>query len=292
MSKNTIGPKIKRIRKQRKLTQDDLANALGYSGKSVISHIEKGDADMTYEKILLLIKTYMLDANELFDTSEVRKIDELIEKENNRPRHDKVVVYIHGLHGSSEEADIYNFLTDYDARGLNYEDGNPWEVGPIVKEEFKKIIGPYKEVVVIANSIGAFYTYEYLWEFNIKQAFFISPIASMFKIINNYFSSGIITKEELKEKRLIQADDGAMIYYDFYEKYSSSDYHGDWKVPTDILFGSKDELVHIEDIAKFLEYHPFSRLTIKQESGHWFHTDEEIRFLKNWILRNLDDNQQ
>ena len=72
MSKETIGPKIKQIRKKRKLTQDQLAESLGYSAKSVISHIEKGDADMTYEKILLLLRTYMIDANELF---EVEKID-------------------------------------------------------------------------------------------------------------------------------------------------------------------------------------------------------------------------
>ena len=77
MSKETIGPKIKQFRKKRKLTQDELAESLGYSGKSVISHIEKGDADMTYEKILLLLRTYMLDANELFD---VQHIDKLLEE--------------------------------------------------------------------------------------------------------------------------------------------------------------------------------------------------------------------
>ena len=76
MSKETIGPKIKQFRKQRKLTQDELAESLGYSGKSVISHIEKGDADMTYEKILLLLRTYMLDANELF---EVERIDQQLD---------------------------------------------------------------------------------------------------------------------------------------------------------------------------------------------------------------------
>ena len=73
MNHETIGPKIKQFRKKRKLTQDELAESLGYSGKSVITHIEKGDADMTYEKILLLLRTYMLDANELF---EVERIDQ------------------------------------------------------------------------------------------------------------------------------------------------------------------------------------------------------------------------
>ena len=103
MSKETIGPKIKQFRKKRKLTQDELAESLGYSGKSVISHIEKGDADMTYEKILLLLRTYMLDANELF---EVEKIDkQLNDLETERKKDKKVAVYIHGLYGSHEETD-------------------------------------------------------------------------------------------------------------------------------------------------------------------------------------------
>ena len=68
---NKIGIKIKEIRKAYGLTQDQFAKSLGYSDKSVISHIEKGDADMTYEKIQLLLKTYNLDANELFDKDEI-----------------------------------------------------------------------------------------------------------------------------------------------------------------------------------------------------------------------------
>ena len=70
MAKETIGPKIKKFRKSRGLTQEQLANALGYSHKSVVTHIEKGDAEMSYEKIQLLLKTYKADANELFDIEE------------------------------------------------------------------------------------------------------------------------------------------------------------------------------------------------------------------------------
>ena len=290
MSNETIGPKLKKIRKSRKLTQEQLADSLGYSGKSVISHIEKGDADMTYEKMLLLLRTYMIDANELFDVKEIEKVDKLIEVEQNKPKHNKVAIYIHGLKGSYKEADDYNFLTDYDVKGLDYEDGNPWEVGPTIKEKFKKIIKPYEEVVVIANSIGAFYTYEYLCDFNIKHAFFISPIASMLQIISSYIFTGQVHEDELKEKKFITAEDGTVISYDYYEKYSKSDYHGNWNAPTDILYGSNDELVYIENIANYLAAHPLSRLTIKQGAEHWFHTDEEKEFIKDWILRSLYNN--
>ena len=82
MAKQSIGPKIMKLRKSKGLTQEQFAKSLGYSGKSVIAHIEKGDADMTYDKILQLIRTYMIDANELF---EVEKIDQLI-LENERAK--------------------------------------------------------------------------------------------------------------------------------------------------------------------------------------------------------------
>ena len=84
MKRERIGPKIKKLRKSRGLTQKQLADALGYSDKSMITHIEKGDSDMTYEKILLLLRTYMLDANELFDVSEIDKRLEEHKKEKEK----------------------------------------------------------------------------------------------------------------------------------------------------------------------------------------------------------------
>lgn len=77
MSKETIGKRIKAFRKGRGLTQAQLAKDLGYSHKSVITHIEKGESEMSYEKMLLLLRTYAADANELFD---VQHIDNLLEE--------------------------------------------------------------------------------------------------------------------------------------------------------------------------------------------------------------------
>lgn len=71
MSKETIGKKIKAFRKGRGLTQAQLAKDLGYSHKSVITHIEKGESEMSYEKMLLLLRTYAIDANELFDAQHI-----------------------------------------------------------------------------------------------------------------------------------------------------------------------------------------------------------------------------
>ena len=77
MSKETIGSRIKAFRKGRGITQAELAKSLGYSHKSVITHIEKGESEMSYEKMLLLLRSYGADANELFD---VQHIDKLLEE--------------------------------------------------------------------------------------------------------------------------------------------------------------------------------------------------------------------
>ena len=284
MKEEKIGFKIKEFRKQRKLTQTDLAKVLGYSDKSVISHIENGDADMTYEKICLLLRTFALDANDLFA---VKKIDEDLEKWKLSDRKKKTaVVYIHGLNGSSTEAEDFSYLKDKcDVVGLDYKDGNPWEISGILRKEFEKITKNYKEIIVIANSIGAFYTYEYLSDFNIKQAFFISPIASMHQIIFNLMMENNISRQELEEKKLITLKNGQVLSWDFYEHVSKE--NDNWNVPTEILYGSRDDLVYIENIADFLGKHPLSRLTISESSEHYFHTEKDKEFIKNWILRNL-----
>ena len=284
MSNETIGPKIKRFRQKTKLSQEELAVSLGYSGKSVISHIERGDADMTYEKILLLLRTYMLDANELFDTADLdKKIDEWRMEQRKRK---KVVIYIHGMHGSAKEAEDYSYLRgEYDVVGLDYSDGNPWELKQTIQSEFEKLTKNYKEVVVIANSIGAFYAYEYLSGYVIKHAFFISPIASMSQIIFNIMMSEGIHDEELKEKGFVACKDGTMLSFDFYQHVSRD--KDTWEVPTDVLYGSNDELVYIENIADFLAAHPKAKLTIKEGAEHYFHTPEEKKFIEEWILSSL-----
>lgn len=63
---NYFGKRIKKIRKDRDLTQQQFAESLGYAHKSTINKIESGVEKMSYQKILVLIKEYSLSAGELF----------------------------------------------------------------------------------------------------------------------------------------------------------------------------------------------------------------------------------
>ena len=198
----------------------------------------------------------------------------------------KVVVYIHGLHGSAVEAEEYNFLKEeYDVVGLNYVDGNPWELKDTIRNAYEKLVKNYDEVIVIANSIGAFYAYEYLSDYKINQAFFIFPITDMSQIIFNKMMSEGMHHNELEEKKFITCEDGTVLSFEFYQYVSNC--KNNWEVQTDILFGEYDEVVPIENIVNFLVTHPKAKLTIKKGAGHYFHTPNEKKFIKEWILRNL-----
>ena len=300
MANKTIGPKIKDFRKKNNLTQEALAKSLGYYGKSVISHIEKGDADMTYEKIALFLKKYDLDANVLFDTNKKRAstkrrkvIKKIVVVQNPENAEEapvenikRVAIYIHGANGSSKEAKDYAFLKDqYDVKGLDYQDGNPWELKDKIQNEFKKLSKGYDEVMIIANSIGAFYACEYLSKFKIKIAYFISPVVSMFQQIVDLMQMYGIKDKDLKEKGTIKLDDGTVLSYDFYQHVSNEE--DKWNVPTEILYGAYDQVVYTGSMMEFLENHPLARLTVKSDAEHYFYTPEEKRFIKKWILRTL-----
>ena len=115
MSKETIGPRIKSFRKGRGITQAELAKSLGYSHKSVITHIEKGESEMSYEKILLLLRTYAVDANELFD---VQPIDRLLEEHKRFKKEE-----------AQGDAWMKDILFDVDGRLFSYRVG-----GALIKD--------------------------------------------------------------------------------------------------------------------------------------------------------------
>ena len=57
-----------------------------------------------------------------------------------------------------------------------------------------------------------------------------------------------------------------------------------WTVPTGILYGGRDDLTSYETISAFAEAHG-AELSVMEEGKHWFHTEEQMRFLDTWIKR-------
>ena len=77
---NELGNKIKELRMSLGLSQQQFAESLGYTHKSMINKIELGKCDMSYDKILKLLKVYNLNASEFLDENEIKKNNEKIEE--------------------------------------------------------------------------------------------------------------------------------------------------------------------------------------------------------------------
>ncbi len=91
-----------------------------------------------------------------------------------------------------------------------------------------------------------------------------------------------VTEPELKEKGVIPTTFGEDLSWD-YLCYVRS-HPVDWQVPTHILYGSGDNLTSYETIRAFAAAHD-APLTVMEGGEHWFHTDEQLRFLDEWLKK-------
>lgn len=57
-----------------------------------------------------------------------------------------------------------------------------------------------------------------------------------------------------------------------------------WSISTDILYGGKDNLQSYETVRKFAEKNN-AGLTVMPNGEHWFHTEEQMKFLDNWLKK-------
>ena len=197
---------------------------------------------------------------------------------------DKIVVYIHGKGGNSGEAIHYKSLfSDCDVIGLDYTAQFPWEAKEEFPLLFNSICKKYKSVEIIANSIGAFFAIHSLSNQPIENAYFISPIVNMERLITNMIHWADVTEDELKEKKEIQTTFGETLSWDYLCYVRENPIT--WTIPTHILYGEKDDLTSYETISKFAKQIN-ATLTVMKNGEHWFHTEEQMKFLDDWIKQS------
>lgn len=177
------------------------------------------------------------------------------------------VVYIHGRGGDAAECGHYRALfPDCEVIGLDYHAQTPWEAEDEIHHAVRELKLRYESIILIANSIGAYYAMVAHLEGLVGVAFFIAPVVDLEKL------NGVELSDE-------------------YLRYVRS-HPVQWDVPTHILYGSEDPLVPFEAVCDFAKAHN-ATLTVMDGGGHWFHTDAQMRFLDNWIcakrIRQLAD---
>ncbi|MBQ6263614.1 MAG: alpha/beta hydrolase [Clostridia bacterium] len=193
----------------------------------------------------------------------------------------KTVVYVHGKGGSADEAAQYRTLfPSANVYGIDYVKSTPWEVGKEIHDSIVSLCLNSDKPILIANSIGAYFSMYAGIEEYVEKAFFISPIVDMEKLIGKMMAQARVTDEELKRRGSIRTDSGEELSWDYYSFVK--DHPVTWNVPTEVLYGSEDTLTDPETVSSFCVEHR-AKLTVMDGGEHWFHTEEQLYFLYKWI---------
>ena len=89
-----------------------------------------------------------------------------------------------------------------------------------------------------------------------------------------------VTESELKERKEITTDFGETLSWEYlcYVRENPVD----WRVPTRILYWERDNLTSPDTVKTFADKHG-AELTVMKKGEHWFHTEEQMKFLDEWL---------
>lgn len=192
-----------------------------------------------------------------------------------------LVLYVHGKGGTATEAEHYiPLFPDFDVVGLDYKSETPWDAKTEFPTIFEKLSENYCKIILIANSIGAYFSTCALSNEKIEKAYFISPITDMEALICNMIKQSGISETELREKEFIETEFGETLSWEYL--YYVRSHHIDWGIPTEILYGEHDALTDIKTVTAFADKYN-AGLTIMKNGEHWFHTQEQMKFLDDWL---------
>lgn len=212
---------------------------------------------------------------------------------------DRVFLFVHGKGGNKEEAELLAQiacekgwdvagidLPGFGARTAEAERFVPWEAAPELRTVYEELKRRYKEVALYANSIGAYFSLLALGDKVLARALLVSPVTDMERLIRRMMGWAAVTAEQLEKEGEIPTAFGETLSWP-YLCYVREHPVTRWDVPTRILYAGRDELVERESIDDFVKRFG-AELTVMEEGEHWFHTEEQLKVLRQWIREGLD----
>ena len=188
----------------------------------------------------------------------------------------KAVIYIHGKVGSADEAERFKPLfSGFDVLGFPYSAETPWQGKEEFTAYFKAVSKNYDELLIIANSIGAYFTMNAELTEKFRQAFFISPVVDMPKLICDMMCACGVDEAQLQREKLIETPFGETLSWEYYQFAKTSSL--EWSIPTHVIYGENDNLTSLETVRAFC-CKTAATLDIMPGGEHWFHTPEQLAF--------------
>lgn len=213
---------------------------------------------------------------------------------------EKIFLFVHGQCGSKEEAGLFAKTADkygWQVIGIDLPEHNgrkdgikllPWNVVSELRYVMGYIKKNWGKVGVRANSIGTWFSLLAFAGEKAEISLFVSPLLDMENMILGMIKQTGVTECRLERKKEIKTDFGQVLSWDYLcwvRQHRVSAISG----KTEMLYGTKDDIVPFETVEKFaLKNH--CNLTVMEGGEHWFHTESQLEFMKNWeekILKGL-----
>ncbi len=140
------------------------------------------------------------------------------------------------------------------------------------------------QIALYACSLGAFFSLHTYSDRKIEKCLFQSPIVDMEYLIRQMFLWFQVTEERLcAEKEIPTPVD--TLRWDYYQ-YVREHPVCDWRIPTAILYGGKDNMQPAEVIRNFAQRYSCD-LTISRDSEHAFMQDNDKGIVEKWLEKNI-----
>lgn len=212
----------------------------------------------------------------------------------------RVYLYIHGQGGCKEEAENFAKIAckysyqvvsiDLPMHGERSEEKDCFDPMSIVPEltsimEYAK--SNWTQISLFANSIGAWFSMLSFENEKIEKSLFVSPLIDMHQFISKMMTCENVSESQLEQELIIHTSFGRTLSWE-YLLYVKKHPITKWNTPTKILYGEYDELTEYNIVEKFSQ-HFRCDLTVIENGEHWFHTEEQLKILHNWVENSFKD---
>lgn len=206
---------------------------------------------------------------------------------------EKVWLYVHGKQSAKEAAG--RFAETVCARGWQVlsadlpEHGersggpvplDPWHAVPELREIFAWASRRWGRKALRCTSLGTWFSLLALEGEPLERALFVSPVLDMELLILDMMQWAGISEESLEAAGELPTDLGETLSWE-YLQYARTYKIEDWDTPTSILYAGGDTLIRREAVEYFARRFG-AELTVMENGEHWFHTPEQVAFLRRW----------
>lgn len=211
---------------------------------------------------------------------------------------EKVWIYVHGKQSAKEAAGRFAQtacgrgcqvlsadLPEHGERSGGPVPLDPWHAVPELREISAWASRRWERKALRCTSLGAWLSLLAFGDGSgLDKALFVSPVLDMELLILDMMQWANVSEELLQEAGKIPTDFGETLSWEYLE-YARTHKVTDWETPTSILYAGGDTLIRRESVEYFARCFG-ADLTVMEEGEHWFHTPEQVAFLRRWEEAN------